>query len=421
MSQSGRFDIVIVGGGLVGASLACALLPALRKAGLKLALIEAFVPSLENEVDNSPVFDARSTALAYGSRRIYEQLGLWQALSERATPITQIHVSDKGRFGSTRLHAAEHNVEALGYVVENRWLGHTLYAQLLADAGEDAALELLTPATVQAASPQPGGFSLSVEQDGQVRDLDARLLIIADGGRSVLCEQLHIGQQQTDYGQHAIIANLETARPHQNVAYERFTADGPLALLPLRQAGAAAQHRLAMVMTVSDAHADEVANMDDAGFLALAQERFGYRLGQFVRVGERFSYPLVLRRASEQLRPGLVVIGNAAHTLHPVAGQGFNLALRGVISLAETLQLALESDQPLGDMATLESYLQARLKDQDQTVGFTDQTLRLFSNNDLLLGIARDLGLLALDLFPTAKALFARQAMGLRGRPFTGR
>ncbi len=404
-----HYDLVIIGGGMVGASLACALRPLIDQYRWKVAIVEANPLPVRSDEPLQPSYDARSTALSYGTRLIYEQLGLWQQLSERVTPIKHIHVSDRGHFGFIRMSHTEMDVEALGYVIENRWLGSVLHAEL---AGTDQ-IEWLCPASVTEIRAAVGGMHMQIalpqadEQDDKVVEISAGLTVLADGGRSSLASQLGLGEHVSDYDQCAVIANITTAKSHQGVAYERFTDQGPMALLPLEQG------RSALIWTLPEGLADDVIELDDAGFLALLQERFGYRLGRLQRVGERFSYPLALKWATEQIRPGLVVLGNAAHSLHPVAGQGFNLALRDLMALAQVLAEGAAEDQPLGDLRLLQRYLKQQQQDQSNTVGFSDQVVRLFSNDQPLLAGMRNLGLVSMDMASPIKRWFTEQAMGL--------
>lgn len=387
-----RVQLAIIGGGLVGASLALALQEGARSRGWRIVLVEPFAPGNSYQ----PSYDARSSALSYGTQQIYRRLGLWPELSRHVAPITQIQVSERGRFGATRLLAEEEGVPALGYVVENAWLGQCLWRAL-----DPAVVEWRCPAEVTALLALDDGYRLTLN-DGS--NLDCDLAVLADGGRSGLREQLGIEVQSTPYRQTALIANITPADAHAGQAFERFTEEGPLALLPLPD------NRCALVWTRPGKDAERLLKLSDQAFLAELQEVFGYRLGALKQVGSRHLYPLQLTEACEQVRPHLVLLGNAAHSLHPIAGQGYNLSLRDAIGLAETL---LASPAPLGDFATLQAYLQRQTLDQDLTVGFSDRVTRLFSNDQPLLAAGRNLGLLGLDLFPPAKRWFARQAMGL--------
>lgn len=391
-----RVQLAIIGGGLVGASLALALQEGARQRGWRIVLIEPFAPGNSYQ----PSYDARSSALSYGTRQIYERLGLWPVLSARAEPIRQIHVSDRGRFGATRLSAESEGVPALGYVVENAWLGQCLWQALDAEV-----VEWRCPAEVTALQALGDGYRLTLNDGSQ---LDCDLAVLADGGRSGLREQLGITVKTTPYGQNALIANISTAEAHQGQAFERFTDEGPMALLPL------SENRSALVWTRQGSDAQRLAALPDREFLAELQQVFGYRLGALTQVGARHLYPLSLVEASEQVRPHLVVLGNAAHSLHPIAGQGYNLSLRDTLALAEAL---LDSPATPGDFSVLQDYLQRQRLDQQLTVGFSDQVTRLFSTAQPLLVAGRNLGLLGLDLLPPAKHWFARQAMGLGTRP----
>ncbi|MCL6415688.1 2-octaprenyl-6-methoxyphenyl hydroxylase [Aestuariirhabdus sp. Z084] len=401
-----HYDLLIIGGGMVGASLACALRPLIRRQGLTLGIIES-QPLTNDPGVLQPSYDARSTALAWGTREIYEELGLWSALSRNVTPIRSVHVSDRGHFGMSRLEHEEMGVEALGYVVENRWLGSVLQS----DLQSDSTIEWIAPARVNRLRAGDTGMLLELDKQGETETLSADLTILADGGRSGLAQQLGIGERSNAYQQRALIANVTTSKPHQGVAYERFTDQGPMALLPLSDG------RSALVWTLPEDEADAVLSLDDSAFLQRLQSRFGYRLGRLQRVGERFSYPLSLKWTSEQVRPGLVVLGNAAHSLHPVAGQGYNLALRDLMTLVRVLEQGVAEGKPLGELSLLSHYVALQQQDQTRTVGFSDRVVRLFSNQQPLLNQVRGLGLLGLELSPGLKHWFTRQAMGLVGEP----
>ncbi|MFD1700810.1 2-octaprenyl-6-methoxyphenyl hydroxylase [Halopseudomonas phragmitis] len=392
-------SLSIVGGGMVGASLALALQECARARGWRLRLIEAQPPRAGGW---QPSYDARSTALSQGSRQLFERLGVWARLAERVEPIRQIHVSDRGHPGVARIDAAREGVPALGYVVENAWLGEVLLGAL-----DTEVVEWLAPASATAARAVPGGYQLDLQTADGAQTLETELLVVADGGRSGLLESLGIHRQVSAYGQTAIIANISTSKAHAGVAFERFTDSGPLALLPL------SGQRSALVWTQPRDQADEVMGLVDEDFLARLQDAFGFRLGALTRVGERHAYPLSLSEAQEQVRPHLVVLGNAAHSLHPIAGQGFNLSLRDTLALADCL--SRETERQPGDLTVLQGYLQRQQLDQRLTVAFSDQLTRLFSNRQPLLTAGRNLGLLGLDILPPAKRLLARQAMGLHG------
>lgn len=390
--------MAIVGGGLVGASLALALQPAARERGWTIHLIEPLAPGAEYQ----PSYDARSTALSYGSRQIYERLGVWPLIAERAEPIERIHVSERGRYGVTRLEAASEGVPALGYVVENAWIGHCLWRAL-----DGEVVVRHCPARAERMLPTAAGYR--IELNGETGDvaLDVALAVLADGGRSALRESLGIAVSVRAYEQTALIANVTPGHAHGGEAFERFTRQGPMALLPLPEG------RCALVWTRAQDDAARLAVLPEGAFLAELQDAFGYRLGAFRQVGARHLYPLSLIESEEQVRSGLVVLGNAAHSLHPIAGQGYNLSLRDAVGLADSL---IESDAPLGQLSVLQAYQARQRLDQRLTVGFSDQVTRLFGHSGRTVSAARSLGLVGLDLLPPAKHWFARQAMGLGER-----
>jgi 2-octaprenyl-6-methoxyphenol hydroxylase len=390
-----RFNLAIIGGGLVGASLALALQAGAKARGWKIVMIEPFAPGDTYQ----PSYDARSSALSFGAKQIYERLGLWQQISRRAEPILQIQVSDKGRFGAASLSAMQEGVPALGYVVENAWLGQCLWQGLDKDV-----ISWRVPAEVKQMQALPDGYRLTLNDETQ---LECDLAVLADGGRSNLREQLGISVRTQPYDQTALIANITPSEAHRGQAFERFTDQGPMALLPLPE------NRCALVWTRNGNDAERLLKLDDRSFLAELQGIFGYRLGALKQVGVRHVYPLNLIEAQEQVRSHLAVLGNAAHSLHPIAGQGFNLSLRDAASLAEAL---LASDDAPGSLATLQAYAQRQRLDQTLTVGFSDHVTRLFSSDQSLVTAGRNIGLLGLDLLPSAKRWFARQAMGLGTR-----
>ncbi len=393
------YDLLIIGGGMVGASLACAL------AGLNLRI--GLVEAAPFTVNAHPSYDDRTIALAQGTRRIFRTLGLWDTLEPTATPIQHIHISERGGTGFAHLDARREGVDALGYVAEARMIG----AALLARLSSLPDFELLCPARLEQVSIEPDMARAVIDcGDGRTRALRARLLVAADGARSPVREQLGIAALRWEYGQQAVIANVTPTLHHAHVAYERFTADGPIALLPM------SDHRCAVVCTVNESETAAVMALDDSAFLALVQARFGDRLGPLLRAGRRQSYPLFLLKAREHARARVALIGNAAHTLHPIAGQGFNLGIRDVAALAEVIADASGAGEDIGALSVLNRYADWRRWDQRQTIAFTDALNRLFGNPLLPVRTARNLGLLAFDLLPPAKRWFARQAMGLDGR-----
>lgn len=411
-------DIAIAGGGLVGASLALAL----SRLSLKVVLIEASPAGAVGQ----PSFDERTTALSNGSRRIFESLGVWGLIEREATAIRHIHVSDQGRFGFARIDAAEQGVDALGYVVINRIMGAAMWRRL-----EEEGVSVVAPARVTGMYLQDERqhieYDFADEGSSGGGVIRARLAVAADGAQSTLRQCAGVGSSRWDYQQVALIANVFAQRFHDHVAYERFTPAGPLALLPMPDG------RLGLVWVFDPAQAEEMARLSEQAFLAQLQEAFGFRLGRFVRVGARHLYPLSLTRSDEHVAQRLAIVGNAAQSLHPIAGQGFNLGLRDAASLAEVLAEARAQhgghapgselpQQPLpagfdpGDPATLERYRQWRLADRDNIIRFTDGLVRLSTQPFGPVKLLRNAGMLAFDLMPAAKSMLSQLSLGAAGR-----
>ena len=405
MSQSAeglnQFDITIVGGGMVGISLALLLAAQQR---WKILVIESKAMAKNNETEYSASFDARSTALSWSSRSVLQKMGIWHNIEQHTQAISSIHVSDRGHFGLTRLEAEEAGVDALGYVVENSWLGSVLIQQ-----AKQADISLKDDAKILSFQPKADSMELAIEIDGQQQLINSKLLVIADGANSTSVQKLGISQQRKAYGHSAIIANISLEQGHDKVAYERFTDNGPMALLPLTDFKN--DHRCALVWTQPSDQADELMAVDGSEFVSQLQARFGDRLGPFKAVGERVSYPLALTASEEQVRRRLAVIGNAAHSLHPVAGQGFNLSLRDIDCLAQCL-----IDQPqeadVGELEPLLNYQKQREKDQRNTLLFTDNLTKLFGLSSSTVALGRNSGLLMMDLVPALRNQFAHFGMG---------
>ncbi|MBQ0795937.1 2-octaprenyl-6-methoxyphenyl hydroxylase [Zhongshania sp.] len=403
------YDVVIAGGGMVGASLALCL-DKFSQAGLRVLVVENFPlpPQGEGKPAYRPSFDARSTALSFGSAQIYEELAVWSLLAEHICAISQVHVSDRGHFGSVLMSAESQGWSALGYVVENAWLGNVLLNQLR----QNTAVEFLSPASVESVVVSQSYATLSVREGDSLREVTTQLVAIADGADSGLRTQLGIGASVDDYHQIAVIANVATEKSHKGCAYERFTERGPLALLPLL-ADESGMSRSALVWTFPEAMADKVATWSDEEFLAELQRNFGYRLGRLRKVGQRNAFPLRLMQADEQVRGQVAVLGNAAHSLHPVAGQGFNLALRDVACLSRLVATAHSRGENLGDLKLLQKYINSQRGDQLVTTTFSDQLTGIFSNRKPMLSLFRNLGLSMLDVTPPAKSRFVARAAGI--------
>jgi 2-octaprenyl-6-methoxyphenol hydroxylase len=418
-----KVDVAIVGGGMVGASLALALR---GLAGISVLLIEGVAPASSAQ----PSFDDRTTALGNASRRIFESLGVWGDIAPQAAGIRTIHVSDAGRFGFARLRAEEQGIDSFGYVAANRVIGTALWKNLSALSGgvvlrvparaegievteEGTAFTLVGGAVGDAASGAKGvdrGSSGGGAGSGgaEVRErVEARLLVAADGAHSGVRTAAAIEADVEDYDQIAIVANVGADHPHDGTAYERFTPSGPIAVLPLYDGS------YGVIWSCRPEDAAGVLSLDDDSYLRELQARFGWRAGRFVRAGRRASYPLKLTRAAATTATRTVLIGNAAQALHPVAGQGFNLGLRDAAMLAEVIANADGGD--VGAPELLHRFAEWRAADRGGVVRFTDGLVKLFGSSRPGVGILRNLGLLMFDLAPPAKSALARVSAGFGG------
>jgi 2-octaprenyl-6-methoxyphenol hydroxylase len=397
------YDVAIVGGGMVGATLAVALAPL----NLRVALIEA----IPHNAAAQPSFDERTTALSNGSRRILEAIGVWSTLDTAATPIAKIHVSDQGRFGFARIDAREQGLKAMGYVVANRALGSALWSRL-----SSQETKVFCPAVLSGLTANDEAVKIEFAESGAKIAIDAKLIVAADGTQSMVRSAFGVAAEVRDYGQTAVITTVLPQRFHDNVAYERFTPEGPLALLPLDGG------RCTLVLTLAKDAAQSALAWSDQEFLAEVQRRFGFRLGRFLKVGRRVPYPLSLTQSERTSAPRCVIIGNAAQGLHPVAGMGFNLGLRDVASLAELIAEnargaadARKYADP-GNAQLLHEYDAWRRADRGGVIAFTDGLVRMFSNPSSVVARVRNLGLLAFDLLPPAKSALSRLSTGGGGR-----
>ncbi|TCM69889.1 2-octaprenyl-6-methoxyphenol hydroxylase [Acinetobacter calcoaceticus] len=399
-------QVIIVGGGMVGLSLALML----AKANIAVKLIEAIKYPDYQSTELAPYhssFDARNTALSRRSVQIYQALGLWEALQQHATPILQVHITEEGGFGKARLVADQEKVESFGQVIENAWLGRVLLTQVHAQP----LIELIDAATVTELSQDQQQVQLRFHTaDGESQTINSKLLIAADGRDSFCRQALGVGVDVHDYDQVAIVTAVETSKPHQQVGFERFSVKGPLALLPLPGA-----YRRSVVWPVKKGTEQEwLGEENDQHFLDALQQTYGDRAGKFVKTGKRYSFPLSQVLADQQAVGRVVLMGNAAHTIHPVAGQGFNLCLRDADVLLRYLTEQQQRNQDLGDPALLKAYEQARLSDQRRVIKFCDAVVRGFSHSHPALKLLRNTGLLAFDMIPGIKPLIANYAMGLK-------
>jgi 2-octaprenyl-6-methoxyphenol hydroxylase len=390
------FDIVVIGGGLVGAGFACSL----AGSGLSVALVEA-VPFGD---PGQPSYDERTTAIAWGTRRLFEELGLWHGLAAAAAPIRRLHVSQRGRFGFVRVDCTDYGVDALGYILPNRVLGRVLNERL--EKLDDVTV--LAPARFESLARDAGGVEVTVrDADDRPRTLRARLLIGADGARSAVRDALGIEAGIHDYHQVGVVTTVTPEYDHADTAYERFQPGGPLAVLP------GLSGTCAVAWTLPAAAAERVLTLDDDAFTAELQAAFGHRLGALRAPSKRLSYPLKRVVARRIAAERAALVGNAANNLHPAAAQGFNLAMRDVAVLARELRAAAAAGGDPGDPELLETWRIARAADQHRVVDFTDRIVRLFSARVPGLGTARALGLTGLELLPMLKHDMARRSMGL--------
>ena len=387
-------SVIIVGGGMTGATLALAI-SHLTQGQLPVHLVEAVAP----EASNHPGFDARAIALAQGTCQQLSRIGIWQAIADRATAIGTVHVSDRGHAGFVTLDAQDYRIDALGQVVELHDVGLGLF-RLLQDA---PGVTLHCPARVASVSRSEASVSVTLES-GTV--LEGQLLVAADGSRSSLGTQCGVEWRQQPYGQVAVIANVATAADHNGRAFERFTQHGPLAMLPMSDG------RCSLVWCHPQDKAEEVKGWSDERFCTELQKAFGWRLGRITHAGKRTVYPLSLTTASQSISHRLALVGNAAQTLHPIAGQGFNLGLRDVMSLAESLAHAWGEQKDCGAYSVLIHYQKRRQADKEATIGVTDGLVHLFANRWAPLVAGRNLGLMAMELFIPARDVLAQRTLG---------
>lgn len=387
-------SVIIVGGGMAGATLALAL-SRLSGATIKIDLIEALPP----ESAKHPGFDARVIALAQGTCQQLDRIGIWSGIEDCATAINTVLVNERGHTGMVTLRAGDYSLPALGQVVELHHVGSRLFSQLK----QDNNITLHCPAKV-VETTRDIDCARVVLDNGEI--LSASLLVAADGSFSSTATALGMTWAQKDYHQIAMIANITTQQPHNGKAFERFTSSGPLALLPMSKG------RMSLVWCMGQSYQEQAMAWDDQTFANELQQTFGWRLGAIETVGERHSYALSLRTARQSVSHRLALVGNASQTLHPIAGQGFNLGLRDVMSLAETLADAAKQHEDLGSYGVLHRFSQRRNSDQKATIGLTDGLIHLFANGYGPLIVARNLGLIAMDSCELLRLPFAHRTLG---------
>lgn len=388
-------NVLIVGGGLVGASLAIAL----DAAGCRVTLVEAAAPRL----DAQPSYDERNLALARATVNGLDAIGVWPLAAAQATPIRHIHVSRAGEFGSARLDAAKHGVDALGWTLPARELGAALLRRL------DTCKQLvrLAPASLTGLTKFEDGWRAEIKTPDGTQHIDAALLVGADGTESFVRAQLGIEADVHDYQQTLFVCTVTPERDPANRAWERFSDEGPIAMLPL------AERRCGLVLTVDADTAADVVALNDADFIALAQKRFGWRLGRLSRPGKRHPYAIRRVAARSLIAPRAVLVGNAAQTVHPIGAQGFNLGLRDALTLSELIATA---DDP-GTQDLLERYAERRAPDREGTMAMSHDLVRFACMSQPWLAPFRSLALLAYDRVPPLQQALARRGMGFRGTP----
>ncbi|ENU30514.1 2-polyprenyl-6-methoxyphenol 4-hydroxylase [Acinetobacter sp. CIP-A165] len=399
-------QVIIVGGGMVGLSLALML----AKSNIEVKLLEAVkYPNYDDEnlAPYHSSFDARNTALSRRSVQIYQKLGLWDALQQHATPILQVHITEQGSFGKARLVAEQEKVESFGQVIENAWLGRVL----LTEVRQHPLIELIDGVQVTSLTQDADHVHIEAMRNGEyIHSLKSKLVIAADGRDSFCRQAIGVGVDEHDYDQVAVVTTVQTSKPHQQVGFERFSALGPLALLPLP-----GEYRRSVVFPVKKGTEQPfLGEENDQYFLDTLQQTYGDRAGKFEKTGKRFCYPLSQVLAHKQAVGRVVLMGNAAHTIHPVAGQGFNLCLRDADVLVRFLMEQLAKSDDIGQPDNLLAYEQARLKDQQRVIKFCDSVVRGFSNQNPILKLIRNTGLVAFDVIPGIKPLVANYAMGLK-------
>ena len=398
-------EVIIVGGGMVGLSLALML----AKQNIAVKLLEAIKYPNYDDVNLAPYhssFDARNSALSRRTVQIYQELGLWSPLQEHATPILEVNITEQGSFGKARLKAEQEKVESFGQVIENAWLGRVL----LTEVQKQPFIELIDGVQVTQLTQDADMAYIKASRGEEQLSLQAKLVIAADGRDSFCRKALGIGALEHDYDQVAIVTTVQTSKPHNHVGFERFSSLGPLALLPLP-----GEYRRSVVWPVKKGPEGEwLGEENDQHFLDALQDTYGDRAGKFQKTGKRFSFPLSQVLAEKQAVGRVVLMGNAAHTIHPVAGQGFNLCMRDAHVLVRYLTEQIAQNADLGDAEMLQAYEASRLTDQQRVIKFCDSVVRGFSNSNPILKFIRNTGLVAFDTIPGIKPLVANYAMGLK-------
>ncbi|RYV01899.1 2-octaprenyl-6-methoxyphenyl hydroxylase [Shewanella sp. OPT22] len=394
-----QFDVVIVGGAMVGSVLALGLALKANRLNkpLNIALVEAYEPTAEH-----PGFDARAIALSHGTIEAFKNLDIWDDIKHLGTDISRIHISDRGHFGMTQLDAQDFNLDAMGAVVELSPVGFKLHQKL-----QSSDVTMFCPAKVIDVTAEIDSKTLTLDNGEK---LNAKLVVAADGANSIIRQSLNLSQEFVNFEQTAIIANIELEQKHQHRAWERFTDTGPLALLPMSELNG--RDRLSLVWALTPEQAEEYLQLSDDAFIEKLQQAFGYRAGKLIAAGKRFSYPLIMTCMPRPIHHRTIFVGNAAQTLHPIAGQGFNLGLRDIMTVIDVVENGLKSEQDLGSTQITHTYLKQRQEDRGNTLNRVEFLVRGFSNNHWPLVCGRSLGLRLLSYLPFLKAPVGKKAMG---------
>ena len=408
-------NVIIAGGGHVGLSFALLL----AAQGIASTIVERNkYPKLSPKEDakRTHYLDSRNTALSRRTVQIYQEINLWDQLQSQACRIDSVQVSEQGSFGYAQLNKEEENVESFGQVMENAWLGR----KLLLAVQQSPLIDLIDGANVTDVEQSATSVTLTYDTDiEQQQTLSADLLVACDGRDSTVRNLLGIGTKDYDYGQTAIVGVVQTDKPHEHVAIERFSPAGPLAVLPLTDAEGdgnnpvQAGYRRSVVWVCKSGEEQQYLE-DDALFMTTLQKAFGQRAGTFVEAGRRGAYPLTRVLANKQVEGRVVIMGNAAHTLHPVAGQGFNLCMRDAHVLAKMLGNQVLRGEDIGESSMLKAYERARQKDQKRVIRFCDAVVHGFTHPNPAVKLARNVALIAFDKLPNVKPLVANYAMGLK-------
>ncbi len=441
-----HFDVIISGGGLSGSLMALSLSQLTKADGnlLSIAIIEALPFNQTKSVDESSLFDERVLALSHGSAKYLAKLGAWQYLKDDASAIIDIDISDRGHFAKARLTAKEYRVNALGYVIDMALIGK---AQLKALSDNTVTRNVVTNTAASNSASKNTSLKKNIHwfspdsiadvtwlgsdkdkaatgnaplvvtlNSGKI--LSASLLLGCDGAQSPVRKLAKIEVTCGDYQQVALIANVSTSIAHQQKAFERFTEFGPIAMLPLKplkvktKSAATGASRCSLVWTMTPSQAEEITALSDDDFKVELERAFGSYLGAITHVGKRDVYPLVLLQAQQQTYHRMALLGNASHTIHPIAGQGFNLGLRDVEVMANLIRNALSAGQDIGNFALLHEYQLNRTKDQQQVIQLTDSLVTLFANDLPPLVVGRNIGLQALNMMSPLKDALVKKTMG---------